>query len=309
MQDITILPANLATLVLESFLYGLLLLLFISTIYFLAMRRTLAGTTQTAKHHLTSLVFLGVTALFLLVTVHWSIVIYQAFFAFIHLGSFVAEDAFYADLAQKTEVAKAVLFFLAVLLGDALVTYRLWVIWGGNRKIVILPIFALIGLAVAETGIAVELTKWEPRLRGASFDDESRPWEATGFVLSLVANLYSTVCIILRIWGVKTNTSGSESRLQVQHASIPFTFTNNEFNKWLLSILVESAALQTFWLIFDGMTLLFRSDAEFIATDTFPAILGISNTLIHARVGLGWSQDSAVTYKPKARSEYPKNAV
>jgi hypothetical protein len=43
MQDITILPANLVTLVLESFLYGFLLLLFISTVYFLATRRTLAG--------------------------------------------------------------------------------------------------------------------------------------------------------------------------------------------------------------------------------------------------------------------------
>jgi hypothetical protein len=68
MPDITILPANLACLILESFLYGLLLLLFISTIYLLAMRRTLTGTTRTAKYHLPSLVFLGVTALFLLVT-------------------------------------------------------------------------------------------------------------------------------------------------------------------------------------------------------------------------------------------------
>ncbi|KAF7350182.1 hypothetical protein MVEN_01321000 [Mycena venus] len=294
MPDITVLD-NLASLILESFLYGLLLLLFISTIYFLATRRTLAGTTQTAQHHLTSLVFLGVTALFLLVTVHWSIEIYQAFFAFIHLGSVAAEDAFYADLAQKSEVAKGALFSFAVLVGDALVTYRLWVIWGGNRKIVIFPMIALIGLAVAETGFVVEMTKWEPRLRGASFDTEAKPWEATAFVLSLVANLYSTACIAFRIWGVKTPKSGSESRLQ-----------------WFLSILVESAALQTFWLIFGGMTLLFSSNllkASFIATESFPAILGISNTLIHARVDLGWSQDFAVTYKPKAGGKCPKNAV
>jgi hypothetical protein len=68
MPDITILPANLATLVLESFLYGLLLLLFLSTIYFLATQRTLAGTTQSARHHFTSLVFMGAMTLFLVVT-------------------------------------------------------------------------------------------------------------------------------------------------------------------------------------------------------------------------------------------------
>ncbi|KAJ7494912.1 hypothetical protein FB451DRAFT_1163648 [Mycena latifolia] len=275
MPDISILPTNLACLILESFLYGLLLLLFISTIYFLAMRRALTGTTQTAKYHLPSLTFLGVTALFLLVTVHWSIAIYQAFFAFIHLGSVAAEDAFYADLAQKAEVAKAVLLSFAILLGDVLVTYRLWVIWGGNRKIVIFPIFALIGVAVAETGLVIDLAKWEPRLHGASCDAESRPWEATGFVLSLVVGFPASSTV----------------------------------NKWFLSILVESAALQTFWLIFGGITILFGSVAASIAMYTFPAILGISNTLIHARVGLGWSQGSAATYNPKASGKYPKNAL
>ncbi|KAF8181177.1 hypothetical protein K438DRAFT_1188646 [Mycena galopus ATCC 62051] len=144
MQGITIIPANLATLVLESFLYGLLMLLYISTVYFLTTRRTLAG--KTTKHHLTSLVFLGVTALFLTVTVHWSLVVYQAFFAFIHLSNTVSEDAFYADLAQPSEVAKIFFFFIAILLGDSLVTYRLWIIWGRNMKVVILPIFALVGL-------------------------------------------------------------------------------------------------------------------------------------------------------------------
>jgi cell division protein FtsW (lipid II flippase) len=69
MPVITLVPANLVTLVLESFLYGLLLILFISAVYFIATRRTLASTNQTARHHFTSLVFLGVTALFLMVTV------------------------------------------------------------------------------------------------------------------------------------------------------------------------------------------------------------------------------------------------
>jgi hypothetical protein len=139
MPDITILPANLATLVLESSLYGLLLLLFLSTVYFLATQRTLAGTTHSARHHLTSLVFMGVTALFLVVTVvgtesssvfffannisekHWSVVIYQASEAFLHLGTAATEAAFYGDLAQPSEVVKVILLFIATMLGDALV--------------------------------------------------------------------------------------------------------------------------------------------------------------------------------------------
>ncbi|KAJ7730808.1 hypothetical protein B0H16DRAFT_1584892 [Mycena metata] len=281
MPDITILPANLATVVLDSFLYGLLFLLFTLTVYFLATRRTLAGTRRTTKHHFTSLVFIGVAALFLVVTVHWSIVIYQAFFAFIHLANPVAEDAFYANLGQISEVIKNIFLFIAILLGDALVTYRLWVIWGRNRLVVMFPLFALSGLAVTALGIIIQLTHWEPKLRGTLFHDESQPWTVTGFVLSLLANIYSTGFIIFRIRRVGEGKSRSDSRLMS-----------------FLAISVESAAFQTLWLIVAAMTQFGRSDVEFIATDTFPAIVGISNTLIHARVGLGWSQEPAQSPKP-----------
>ncbi|KAJ7732188.1 hypothetical protein B0H16DRAFT_181772 [Mycena metata] len=143
MPDITILPANLATVVLDSFLYGLLFLLFTLTVYFLATRRTLADARQTTKHHFTSLAFIGVATLFLAVTVHWSIVIYQAFFAFIHLANPVAEDAFYADLGQISEIIKNAFLFMAVCLGDTLVTYRLWIVWGRNPLVVIFPLFCV----------------------------------------------------------------------------------------------------------------------------------------------------------------------
>lgn len=47
--------------------------------------------------------------------------IYQAFFAFIHLGNISAQAAFYADYAQGPEVVKETLLFSVALLGDALV--------------------------------------------------------------------------------------------------------------------------------------------------------------------------------------------
>jgi hypothetical protein len=47
------------------------------------------------------------------------------------------------------------------------------------------------------------------------------------------------------------------------------------------------------------MTVFLMSEKQFIAQDNFLAILAISNTLIQARVGLGWSQDSAVSPRPR----------
>ncbi|KAJ7138223.1 hypothetical protein C8R44DRAFT_868541 [Mycena epipterygia] len=275
MPGITVLPANLAALVLESCLYGILLLLFISTLYFLASRRTLAGHNQPTKHHFTSLPFLGVTALFLVITAHWSLAIYQSFFSFINLGSADAESAFYTDLSQSSEIAKYALVFTSILLGEFLVIHRLWIIWGRNRWVPLFPIGSSIGVLVSCIGILYETIRPEP---GLLFAKEMAPWVATGFALSLITNVYSTAFIAYRISRIARVKSVTESRL--------LSF---------LAILVESAALQTFWLSFTAITMLATAAspaADYIVANAFPPIIGIANLLIHARVGLGWSQDA-----------------
>lgn len=68
MPGITPLQASLAQLVLESCLYGILLILFVSTVYFMVTRRTLASDRQSTRHHFTSLVFFGLSGLFLSTT-------------------------------------------------------------------------------------------------------------------------------------------------------------------------------------------------------------------------------------------------
>ncbi|KAJ7486664.1 hypothetical protein FB451DRAFT_1227742, partial [Mycena latifolia] len=173
------------------------------------------------------------------------------------------------------------LFFTSVLIGDSLIIYRLWIIWERNRYIVIFPIISLVGMLAGSFGILYKVTQWEPSLRGAPFHEEIKPWMATSFSLSLLTTIYSTTFIVLRITRATVKAkSASESRLMS-----------------FLAILVESAALQMFWLTFTAITMFATSDAEFIASDTLPAIIGISNLLIHARVGLGWSPDSTPQYK------------
>ncbi|KAJ6447825.1 hypothetical protein C8R45DRAFT_1084620, partial [Mycena sanguinolenta] len=110
-------------------------------------------------------------------------------------------------------------------------------------------------------------------------------------LFSLLANLYSTGLIAFRIWRVTKVASSSQSTL-----------------KWFLSILIESAALQTFWLLLSLIASLLGSDALFIVDDNFPAIIAISNTLIHARVGLGWSESSSGVQIQKTGTS-PGNAV
>ncbi|KAF8143782.1 hypothetical protein K438DRAFT_1783420 [Mycena galopus ATCC 62051] len=166
-------------------------------------------------------------------------------------------------------------------------TYRLWIIWGQSRRIIIFPTLALLGVAISAVGDILEITKWQPELRGAAFINEEKTWTGTVFVLSLLFYRLSHM----------ENYEGE--------ISLRISFDG----KWFVSILAESAALQTLWLIFTAMMLFSSSDLDFIATDNFPVILGISNTLIYARVGLGWSQGSGVEHKPHSPAKHASDAV
>ncbi|KAF7360955.1 hypothetical protein MSAN_01125600 [Mycena sanguinolenta] len=261
-------PADLVVLVLESFLYGVLVLLFVSAVHFLTTRRNFAR--PRAKHRLTSVVFLAVTALFVVETAHWILIVYEAFFGLIHLGNTASEVAFAADFAVPSGVAKIVFLFVAILVGDGIVTYRLWIIWGRNVKVVIFPIVTHIALAVLGLVLIVKMVTWAASQK-VDFGEEFT-WEAASAVLSLLPNLYSTAFIALRIWKVTDVVFTSESTLP-----------------WFLLILIESAALQTFWLLVCAVTAVLKSEELFsIPANTLPAIIAISNTLIHTRVG--WSQ-------------------
>ncbi|KAJ7742989.1 hypothetical protein B0H14DRAFT_2637528 [Mycena olivaceomarginata] len=279
MPGITPLQASLAQLVLESCLYGILLILFVSTVYFMATRRTLASDRQSTRHHFTSLVFFGLSGLFLSTTAliqalkHWITGIYQTFLIFPPDGGAVTEQAFIANPTKGGDIVGAASSLVAILLADFLVIYRLWIVWARNRGIVIFPLSCFTGVVA----IVYEFVGSKSTDHEIPFLDkqELKPWVAIGSMLSLLSSLYSTSFIGWRILKFNWKTT-SDSGLM-----------------FFLAILVESAALQTIWLIISAATLLAGSHVEFIATVGFPAILSISNLLIHARIGLGWSQESA----------------
>ncbi|KAJ7848981.1 hypothetical protein B0H14DRAFT_3138136, partial [Mycena olivaceomarginata] len=189
-------------------------------------------------------------------------------------------ENFYTDFSDKAELAKAVLVCASVLLGDSLVIYRLWIIWGRHRYIIIFPIFSLGCTFIAGFGMLYEFTQKGPRLRGyhqcggpdSTLDPNGRG--SLGNVLDLGRFDY-----IPHLQSDSSNQAGVGLPLDV--------FPSRVGRKCCTSDVL-------FWLVFGAITLFVKSDAAYAVyavSDTFPAIIGIANLLIHARVGLGWSHD------------------
>ncbi|KAJ7689335.1 hypothetical protein B0H17DRAFT_640916 [Mycena rosella] len=273
-----LLAANLAAAVFESCLYGILLILFVSTMYFWGRRRR-AGRGGTRR---TSPLFVGIVALFAMVTAHWIMVIFQIFYAFVHLGGSEPADTFYADLSQPSELIKMIFFAIALLIGDGLIIQRLWVIWGKKTQILIFPLFTWVGMGMSFVGIVYQFSKWEPALRGLPFLADLKPWLTMATVFSFATSIYSTALIASKIWrinkGIRALSAGTGKGMMP-----------------ILAIIIESAALQTLWLMVTFFSVLLTADLAFTVTDPFPTIVAICNMLIHCRVGLGWAQGSTKT--------------
>ncbi|KAJ7058016.1 hypothetical protein C8F01DRAFT_1085834 [Mycena amicta] len=264
MPDVHLVSTYLATLIFESTMFGLLLLLFTLTTY-LVFNRPVPATRQqlTKRRYLLSFPFVGVTVLCAFAT---SNICSTGSSRFIELSlrllgsaDLDMEETFYLDLALPSSVAKETLYLATVILGDVLLVHRLWIFWEKSWRVVALPL-----ISTAGSSVMCFLILWD------------------------VAHCNFRTCTdccqggIVR-WG--TPAYG---------LSLLFYYSSDEscFASGALGNLVEGNYLpRSAWLTLTAIAIATNSDAAFFFTDESSVVVAISATLIHTRIGLGWTQE------------------
>ncbi|KAK7058229.1 hypothetical protein R3P38DRAFT_1196589 [Favolaschia claudopus] len=259
--EVQLVPVSLATVALESCFYGGFLVLAMTSMCLLIGRHT----------KWLSPTVLGAIGLFIPVTAHWVITVDRSFQAFIFFENGTFPLAFYGDLSQITEVVKTIFMLTTVVIGDAIIIHRLWIIWERRLIIVIFPVLNLLGFMVSGISITYQFTRYKTEQDVFQFD--ARAWITSEVVFTTCTNIYSTAFISWRLW-------------QVGRVIQPVGGNRIQF---VLGTLVESAAICTTWTIFFFSSYLSKSNLQFIAIDCAPAITGIACMLIHVRIGLGWA--------------------
>ncbi|KAJ6478293.1 hypothetical protein C8R45DRAFT_1006981 [Mycena sanguinolenta] len=267
--NVSLVQVSLATVAVESVLYGVYLVLAVTSLCLLVGRN--AKSTRRGTSIFRSPIFIGTIGLFLTITGHWVIIVDRAFLGFIHFADTLGPLRFYGDLTQLTEVIGTGFVAVTTIISDILIIHRLWVVWGYNKTIVIIPIATSVGLIVSGIGITTQFTQYQP---GQDvFLSVAGRWITSATVFTLCTTLYSTVFISWRLW---------------HHGRIIQPYGGPSL-KSILVIIVESAALWTIWSLFYLVSYRAQSNLEFIVVDCSPAIAGISCMLIHVRVGMGWA--------------------
>ncbi|KAJ7122149.1 hypothetical protein C8R44DRAFT_876463 [Mycena epipterygia] len=256
---------NLAGMAVAIFFYGIYFNLFLISTYLLA-RRSKSG--DASPLYRSAMFVLG-CALFLAVTGNCVVITIRVFQAFIFFEDGTAAFIFFSDQGRNSEppveVAQSALFAISMLISDAMVIFRLWIVSRRSKIIVTLPILTLLGLAVCGL-LAVKDAR---SLKNIALVVSITPT----LVFTLVTNIYCTGAIFWKIWNI-TRYSGC---IRAQGTNL----------RDFLFMLIESAAFYTAWALVYIVMHEINYEGEFVFILTLAPLAGIANALIQVRMALG----------------------
>ncbi|KAF8442448.1 hypothetical protein L210DRAFT_3446785 [Boletus edulis BED1] len=191
----------------------------------------------------------------------------------------ILNDTGVAGFANETSSLVGADFFISFtdLLGDFVLIYRCWTIWGKNYYIIVLPFLTSIGgfaCIIATLDILLATNPNSPTPPPALV-----PLSLAAYTLPLCTNVMVTSLIVYRIW--YTSRTIPDSPQIGQGAT-----------RRAMMLIIESGALYLVFQFVFVVLVAISNAAEAIVAVMAVQIYGIAPTLIIIRVGLGISSEN-----------------
>ncbi|TFY55386.1 hypothetical protein EVJ58_g8291 [Rhodofomes roseus] len=244
--ELNILSVNLATACMESFLYGIFCILSGTSTYLLLRRgREQMAAGMSSRPMWRTPMFIAGCLIALTVTGHWILTVVRLFDAFVNYKGGAEPIIAFADLSMMTEVIKTAFLVVTVLISDAMIIYRLYIVWSYNKFIIIFPVMTWCGLIACGTGVCWQFAVYT--LGDDVFKTSAGRWITSDCVFTFTTNIYCSLLIAYRVWRTRITTQ-AYGGANIMGA---------------LAIIIESAALQSCVL---------RSVRSALPTDRLPLL-------------------------------------
>ncbi|KAK1220214.1 hypothetical protein PQX77_017034 [Marasmius sp. AFHP31] len=278
MSPIPLDKAYLTAIWLETLFYGINLSLFCSYLFIARYKRK----TRTIQP-----VILGIAiAMFIFSTIHCSMGFSRLIIGFIDLRDQPGgPGAFFSDVSVPANVAKVTIHSVNSILGDSIMVWRCYHVWGRNRLVSAIPVLLIIGSAVCGFGQSY-IFAVAKHIHSAFVVDLER-WNGSLFILSLVTNVVVTSLIALRIWYLGRQFSHSR------------TFVNYQR---ILVLIIESGAIYSSALIVEITLYFLGSNAFYIVYDPIAQLTAIVPTMIIIMTSLGMTSNDLNSAATRAGS-------
>ncbi|KAG2030042.1 hypothetical protein BDR03DRAFT_975101 [Suillus americanus] len=265
-------------LVCEALLYGVYCVLFIVSVVILI------------KHYRVPnrAIWVANCLLFTIATTHFVLVFNHFYIALEH-----------APLSEFNDETPALmganlLSSVADLVGDLLLIYRCWLLWGKNSYVIILPLLTALGgfgciLPIPSLLLSIDPTSPVP-------PTQLVPLTTAGYALPLCTNIMVTGLIAGRLWYISripvVDEHGKPVILKIAAGGRP------------MMLIIESGALYMVTQLIFVVLVAIGNPAEAILSYVGTQIYGIASTLIIIRVGLGISSEQTMSAMGMTRVEF-----
>ncbi|KAI0368754.1 hypothetical protein BV20DRAFT_947449 [Pilatotrama ljubarskyi] len=215
--------------------------------------------------------------IFLLATAHMVLALIRLIQGFILFRDTMGPPRYFVHIATPINLAKDYIYVTNLVLGDAVIVWRLYAVWGRDIRMAVLP--ALLVVAEAVTGYASCSLELFPNTRYETV----ALWGTLMYSMSLVTNVLVTAVVALRIWYV-TRRARLAGLGGVHYKKLVFLILDS-------GALITSAKVVEFVLFLyvpgDGVQ---GMNALYIVYECMPQITGIVPMLIVWAVNNGYTQ-------------------
>jgi len=278
--DITLDRAYLAAIWLETLFYGMNVVLFFTCIFILTIRRR----TQKVNK---LLVGIAIT-MFCFSTCHVFLGFYRLIMGFIVLRDQPGGPAaFFSDVSIPANVAKVGLHTVNSVVGDMVVVWRCFLVWGRSWKMCAAPILLVIGSAICGFGQTVFFARGQKY--HSAFAHPLVLWNGSLFSLSLTTNIVVTCLVSLRVWYLLRLSGGTAN-----------------FRYWrILVIVIESGMIYSVALICEVTLYFMGLNSFYIVYDPIGQLTGIVPTMIIVLAGLEMTTNDVHSRMTKSQTTRP----
>jgi len=252
MSGVTLDKYSLLSLFVESIFWGLLLSLYMITIFLLLQKKS------SLEKHIPRLVL--VTVMFVLGTMHIGLNFARVVHAF-----FKSQDpiSYFEDMTDTLYRFKYAVLFIEMFLGDILIISRSFSLWNKNYYIALGPTLMAAG-TLAAAGGALHAMSLAPH--DLPYNNYVQPWVTSSYALALATKVICLALVMFRVRQIHSTITANVNRHVTVYA--------------LLLVLVESgfAALLAAAILLP--TFVAKLDAHVIMCDVLSPITGITAVTI-----------------------------
>ncbi|KAF9263974.1 hypothetical protein L218DRAFT_999130 [Marasmius fiardii PR-910] len=270
--------AYLTAIWLETLFYGINLSLFFSYLFIARSTRK----TRTIQ----PVIFGVAVMMFIFSTIHVSMGFQRLIEGFIVLRDQPGGPAaFFSDVSVPANVAKVTIHTVNSVLGDSIMVWRCYHVWGRSLLASALPILLITASAVCGFGQSVIFAK--AKHIHSAFEEELERWNGSLFSLSLVTNVVVTSLIALRIWYLGRQFSNTRTFINYQR---------------VLVLIIESGSIYSTALVIEITLYFLGSNAFYIVYDPIAQLTAIVPTMIIIMTSLGLTSNDLNSAQTRAAS-------